>query len=673
MSEPFVETNPGRESRARHHNFTLASIISAGALLIIAAFFLTQPWEVSAAGLLLCSLLAGCLHLNHRRQYKIETIMARQTETANRLHLAANVLDKAPDGMIITDKVLKIVSVNQAFTTTTGYSEQEALGQRPNMLSSGRHDKAFYQAMWLSLEKTGQWQGEIWNRRKNGEIYPEWLNITAIPNEQGEITHYAGIFSDLSAQEHLWQRLHRLAYYDVLTGLPNRDLFMDRLNNALTGGRRQNSSVALLFLDLDRFKTINETLGHTLGDSLLKAVADRLSRCIRESDTIARLGGDEFTIVLNGLNHPSEAAKVAKTISHHLKEPFTLNQQELFISASTGISLFPGDGDDPETLLKNADTAMYRAKESGRNRYQFYETDMSTRFAERLSLENELRRALENDELQLAYQPKVELASGRIIGMEALARWQHKERGWISPATFIPIAEEAGLMLPIGEWVLRTACRQAKAWQNSGHQNFRIAVNLSGHQIQRGNLLQSVKQILAETALDSHYLELELTESILMENAKSITDILNSLQKMGIQLAVDDFGTGYSSLGYLKSFALDTLKIDKSFVDDMATDKSDAEIVATIIAMGRNLNLKVVAEGVETQQQLELLHQQGCDEIQGYLFSKPVTAGEMAQMLEDRVTLQLPAAPLTTETQSPIEGKVGVKSPHLCAAGSKRP
>jgi len=496
--------------------------------------------------------------------------------------------------------------------------------------------------MWEDIGEKGQWQGEIWNRRKDGDIYPEWLNISVIKGDDGIVLHYAGIFSDLSSQEQFRTDLHNLAYYDALTGLPNRELFMDRLENALVKARRDDTAIALMFIDLDRFKNINDTLGHSVGDELLKAVSRKLTGCVRKVDTVARLGGDEFTITLASIAHPEDAAKVAETILHSFKEPLDIGGRELFISPSIGISTYPADGKDSEALIKNADTAMYRVKEEGRNSFQFYRSEMSKKFFERLALENELRKALESNQLKLAYQPQVSMATGSIVGMEALARWQHVELGWVSPDVFIPIAEETGLIGALGEWALRAACIQAKAWVDAGHTGLRMAVNLSTIQIQQADIPDIVAKCLQETGLEPRNLELELTESEIMEHAEATVETLIALKKMGVHLAIDDFGTGYSSLSYLKRFAIDKLKIDKSFIDDISTDPNDAEIVAAVIVMAHNLKLEVVAEGVETEDQLSFLRWQECDEIQGYLFSKPVPAAEMQAMLEEGRVLELP-------------------------------
>lgn len=560
------------------------------------------------------------------------TDISKQVEADRARKLATSILENTPEGVMITDAQKRIVDVNRAFTATTGYSRDEAIGKTPQLLDSGRHDKAFFKALWQAVHSEGRWQGEVWNRRKDGEIYPEWLNITAIQDDKGVVVNYAGIFSDLSSQQQVRKRLHHLAYYDALTDLPNRELFRDRLLNGIANAKRERKQLALLFLDLDRFKIINDTLGHPLGDDLLKVVAEILKQSVRDSDTVARLGGDEFTIILNSIAHTDDAVAVAKSIINKLTKPLLLGQHRLFVSTSIGISVYPDDGDNPDTLLKHADIAMYQAKNSDHNVFKFFETSMGEAINERLSLENELRNALHNDALQLAYQPKFDISTGRIIGMEALLRWQKLDKKWVSPALLISIAEESNLMLSLGEWVLRKACRQAKIWVDSGQRDFRMAINLSGCQVSNGCFVDLVKDILNQTGLDPNYIELELTETTLMGKELHVNKMLKSLQRMGIQLSVDDFGTGYSSLAYLQHFAINRLKIDQSFIANIMTNNNDAEIVASIINLAHSLNLKVVAEGVENKKQLDYLRQRSCDEVQGFFTGRPMFSEQMTQV-----------------------------------------
>lgn len=565
----------------------------------------------------------------------IDRDVTERKELNKQLRLAALLLENTPEGAMITDADLNIIKINPAFTKTTGYSEEDIIGKNPSILSSNRHDDSFYQKMWESIDNTGQWRGEIWNRRKDGEIYPEWLNINTIKDSEGNITHYAAIFSDISTQEHVRKQLHNLAYYDALTGLPNRELFRDRLINAIAQANRHDESVAVIFLDLDRFKNINDTLGHRAGDELLKAVAEVLKACVRDSDTVARLGGDEFTIIIPDVKHEEDAAKVAEKIVNAMEAPFHVEGgHDIYASASIGISLYPADGDDVDMILKNADTAMYRAKEAGRKNYKFYTEDMSARFIERLILENELRRAIEYETLTLAYQPQVKVDTGEITGFEVLARWHHPQKGWIPPIHFITISEETGLIAQIGDWVLQQACAQLKEWHKRFSADLKIAVNLSGRQMLQEEIVDKVISVVNETGIPAHCLELELTETSLMENISSTISKLEMFNHYGIRLAIDDFGTGYSSLSYLKRFQIDKLKIDQSFVSEISTNKNDAEIVTTIIAMANNLHLDVIAEGVETIEQLKYLRENGCNEVQGYYFSQPKSAEAITSMLE---------------------------------------
>ena len=537
--------------------------------------------------------------------------------------IAARLFEATPQGVLITDHQLRIIAVNPAFTATTGYSEEAVLGHTPSMLASGRHEANFYEAMWEGLESRGYWQGEIWNRRKNGEVYPEWLTITALRDDAGEVTHYAGIFSDLSAQEQVQERLRSLAYYDLLTDLPNRLLFRDRLRYAIAQARRDKHRLALMFLDLDRFKTINDTLGHSTGDALLRTVADRIKCHVRESDTVARLGGDEFTILLPNLGGKRDVTPVANKLIEVLASPMEVEGQNLYVTASIGIALFPDDGDDEESLLKHADTAMYRAKTSGRDNYQFYTAKMGQEVAERLELENDLREAMERQELDVHYQPQVDLESGHMVGMEALLRWHHPVRGDISPARFVPIAEESGLIIHLGEWVLRRALTDLKHWLLNGHPDMRMAVNLSPLQLRQVDLPQRVALVLDELGLDSSHLELELTESMLVEDDQVTREVLGKLNAMGVRLAIDDFGTGYCSLSYLDQLDVDVLKIDRSFVQRMRTGRSCGTVTAAIVDLGHKLGLSVVAEGIETLEQLARVSASGCDVLQGFLLARP--------------------------------------------------
>lgn len=553
------------------------------------------------------------------------------------LVLFAEVIKNTEEAIIISDANNVIVSVNRAFVRITGYSEAEVIGKNPRILNSGRQGKEFYQAMWQSIKEIGYWQGEIWNRRKSGEIYPEWLSISTVKNSRNEIMRHVAIFMDITKRKEVEQRIHLLAYYDPLTSLPNRVLFGDRLGQALAASRRGGGKVALLFLDLDRFKSINDSLGHAAGDSLLQSVADRLKLCIREMDSICRQGGDEFMVLLPGIEKREDVATIAQKILAAMSDPHYIEGRNLVVSFSIGISIYPADADTPEALIQNADAAMYHAKEHGRNNFQFFTPDMNAEALDLLSLEADFRRAMVNGEFQIYYQPQIDNATGAIVGVEALARWLHPERGFVPPSRFVSIAEESGLIGQLGEWVLRTACAQNRKWQEDGIVKIPVAVNLSALQFHQKDLVELIVGILHETGLEPRYLELELTEGIIMKNAESTIATLNALKKAGVLLSIDDFGTGYSSLSYLKRFPIDKLKIDQSFIRDIATNENDALITTTIISMGHNLRFRVIAEGVETAEQISFLKEHQCDETQGYYVSTPLPPEEFASFIKSRL------------------------------------
>ncbi len=550
-----------------------------------------------------------------------------------RLRLAQRVFDVGDEVVVITDAERNIVAVNPAFTRVSGYDADEAIGKNPRFLRSGRQPPEFYAEMWSVIERDGVWQGELWNRRKSGEVYPAWLRINVYRDSEGRVINYIGLSSDISERHAAEAKIRQLAYYDPLTRLPNRTLLHDRVDQILAQASREGRLAALFFIDLDHFKTINDSLGHFTGDQLLCEVAQRMTGCIRRSDTLARLGGDEFVIVCGEAISMDGAAGIARKVLQAVAKPFTVDGHQLQVTPSIGISLYPQDGEDFETLLKHADTAMYRAKESGRNAYQFFAREMNEAALERLMLENSLRVALERRELELHYQPQIELASGRIIGAEALIRWRHPQLGMIPPVRFIPVAEASGLIVPIGSWVLKEACRQAASWRRAGLPPITVAVNLSSAQFRQQRFEETVAGVLELTGLPADHLELELTESIVMEDAELTVQALRRLSVMGVQLAIDDFGTGYSSLSYLKRFPIDKLKIDRSFVRDIVTDVDDWAIASTVISMGQSLRLQVIAEGVETVEQLDMLRRQGCHAVQGYHFSKPLPADSFARLL----------------------------------------
>ncbi|MHB8951061.1 MAG: bifunctional diguanylate cyclase/phosphodiesterase [Rhodoferax sp.] len=561
------------------------------------------------------------------------------------LQLKARVFEQGNEAIVITDAQSRIVRVNSAFSHITGYSEAEVLGRNPSLLSSGRQDGAFYREMWAALLAQGQWQGELWNRRKDGSLYPEWLSLSVLRDRAGAIINYVAVATDISQRKGDEEKIRMLADFDALTGLPNRRLLQDRIDTALSQAQRQGESLALMFLDLDRFKNVNDSLGHHAGDQLLMQVAQRLKSVLREQDTVCRVGGDEFVLLCTSTD-ATGAAHVAQKLHDMTAQRYLVDQQELAISFSIGIALYPDDGDSFAKLSMSADTAMYRAKQAGRNAYRFFTAEMQLESNRQLELENGLRRALDLKQLSLVYQPQVSLQDGRVLGMEALLRWQHPTLGPVSPLEFIPVAEESGLILPIGEWVLRTATRQLRAWLDAGLPTLQLAVNLSAVQFRHANLPELVTQVLLDAGLAPECLELELTESVAMNDPVGAIAVMNDLHQRGVRLSIDDFGTGYSSLSYLKRFRVYKLKIDQSFVQDISTDPDDKAIVVAVIALARSLGFQTIAEGVETQGQLDFLRQQGCDEVQGYFFSRPLPADEFEGFVRRHAGLNASAGAL---------------------------
>ena len=551
----------------------------------------------------------------------------RQSARENRL--AATVFDSSQQGILVTDVNGDIMRVNPAFCRMTGYPEEELLGRNPRLLKSGLQDAAFYQSLWESLNETGRWQGEMQNRRRNGELYVEWINIDAVVGDQGE-TLYVGIASDISELVNSRERLARLAYFDTLTGLPNRALFQDRLRHALSQTRREHEKLALIVVDLDNFKSVNDTRGHAAGDEMLGEVARRLRGRVRDSDTVARLGGDEFALILMDAKGPEEMARIAEDIIAGLGESYRVTDLEVAGGASLGITFYPDDGESPEELLKNADVAMYRGKERGRNTYQFFTGDMTASVAEAMRIESGLRHALETGELSMHYQPQLG-GDGRILGAEALMRWNSPELGRVPPMRFIPVAEKSGLITELGNFALREACRQCAIWRETIDPEFRIAVNLSAAQFRNETLADTVAAALDEFNLPGMALELEITETVVMDDVSSGQATLKMLKDQGCRLAIDDFGTGYSSLAYLKRFPVDVLKIDKSFVDGVGAEVDDTAVAKAIIGLAQSLRLQVVAEGVETREQLDCLTRLAGSEgfiAQGYLFARPMSSDE---------------------------------------------
>ena len=546
--------------------------------------------------------------------------------------------ENTAEGVTMTDTEGLIVSVNPAFTKITGYTEAEALGRNPRFLQSGRHDAAFYRQVWGEVLTTGHWQGEIWNRRKNGEVFPEWLTISLVRDNGGQAQSYVGVFSDISHIKRSEEELERLAHYDPLTDLPNRALLGAHLAHALDRAARHKEHLAVMVLDLDGFKNVNDSLGHPAGDLLLQKIADRLQDVLRREDTVARLGGDEFAIVIESLGPRVNPGLIAEKVIEAVSVPMDLQGHSALVTASVGIALYPDDGLDSMTLLKAADTAMYASKQAGRNTLRFHHPDMARAAHQRLTLEHGLRRAIDHNELEVWYQPQFEVASGRLIGAEALVRWRSPEHGLIPPNDFIPLAEETGLILPLGEWVLRQTCLNARHWLGQGLDCGKLSVNVAGLQIERGDFFATVRQVLEETGLDGQRLALEITESFLLRNANQAMAVVAKLNKLGVKVAIDDFGTGYSSLSYLKYLRADKLKIDQQFVRDLPDDKDDAAITRAVIALGHSLGFKIIAEGVETEAQRDFLRGEGCEEAQGYFYSKPLPEAEFEVFLRQPLT-----------------------------------
>ncbi|WP_079230409.1 phosphodiesterase DibA [Pseudomonas putida] len=552
-----------------------------------------------------------------------------RSEDRERLRMAAAVFDSTLEGVLVTDRQGLIVHVNRAFMRITGYQQDEVLGQRPSKFKSGRHGVPFYQQIYAALAEKGEWSGEIWNRRKSGEIYPQWQTICAIRDDSGELSHYVAVFSDISAIRHTEQELAYLAHHDPLTGLPNRLLFNDRAEQALAAAQANKRGCALLLLDLDHFQSINDGLGHTIGDQLLKLVGERLRETVGNNVTLARLGGDEFGVLAENCQQVGQAGKLAQGIIERMREPFEFDGHRLFISASVGISLFPNDALSAEQLLRNADSALFKAKGNGRACYALYTEELTAHAQHRVETASELRRALAKDELRVFFQPVHDLFTAKMVGVEALVRWQHPERGLVPPGEFIPIAERTGLIAEVDAWVLREACRQMVQWQEQGRALEFVAVNISSRLFGQRELYRQVADVLHETGLDPALLELEVTESAVMEDPEVALEQLHRLRELGLNLAIDDFGTGYSSLLRLKRLPVQKLKIDQGFVAGLPLDDDDIAIVRVIIALARSMGMQVHAEGIEQSEQARFLLEQQCQLGQGYWFGRPVPAGDL--------------------------------------------
>lgn len=561
----------------------------------------------------------------------ITTDVTETMESAHRLELAMHVFSQGTEGVMITNASNEIISINRAFTLITGYTEPEVLGQKPQILRSARHEREFYDAMWRSLDTEGQWEGEIWNRRKNGEVYPQWLRVSRVGIVTEEF-HYIGVFSDITGRKLAEEKIEQLAFYDALTSLPNRHLLKDRVAQAIRLAQRTETTFGLAFLDLDHFKEANDVHGHNAGDELLQQVVERIKNRIRTSDTAARLGGDEFVLLLLDIPIKEMAARL-NTILHDLAQPYTVHGKPVHVSGSAGLAMFPTDGTDFDTLLKHADMAMYQAKAGGRNSFRLFNVAMATELRTKYQLESVLRAAIANTELSVVYQPQVDLHNGRLVGIEALLRLNSRELGVVSPDQFIPVAEETGLIHQIGDWVLEQVAIQVSQWCAMGLCEFTVAVNLSAKQFWNEDFVSKIETLMSRYALPPHMLELELTERIAMGDAQRAIGKMQALRDLGVRLSIDDFGTGYSSLAYLRWMPVNVLKIDKSFVDDIGQNSDDETICRSIINLGLGLGLTVLAEGVETQEQADFLLNAGCHHAQGYLFFRPIPSFEVQPLL----------------------------------------
>lgn len=558
-----------------------------------------------------------------------------QKDSEWRLRLLLEVVRNLSMGVVIMDADFIVTSVNEAYCQISGLTDNQIIGTRPPFESLISDDVELYKRVWAALKSEYRWDGEIWGERGD-EKFALHIAITTIVDELGTPSQYAAIVNDVTVRKQDEERILRQANFDALTGLPNRALFIDRLGQSLLTMARAQHKLGLMFIDLDGFKLVNDTLGHDKGDDLLREAAVRISSCTRDGDTVARLGGDEFTVIMPNLHDAKDAPLVAQRILDELAKPFDLDGTESFISGSIGITIFPDDAEDSNDLLKNADAAMYRAKDLGKANYQFFTADLNAQVAERLQIKNGLVKALECNEFELFYQPKITLSTGKIDSVEALMRWDNASLGMVSPVRFIPVLEETGMVVEVGEWAIREACRQHRKWIEAGLSPIRIAVNLSARQLREISFVSVLQKLLDETGVGPDGIEIEITESMIMSDKDTAIAALAELHGLGIRVAMDDFGTGYSSLSYLRQFPIDTIKIDGSFIADISNNHEDAEIVRTIISMGRTLNKSIVAEGVETEEQLELLRSYNCDQIQGYLFSRPVPGDELTEFIREK-------------------------------------
>ncbi|WP_420851685.1 putative bifunctional diguanylate cyclase/phosphodiesterase [Propionivibrio soli] len=553
----------------------------------------------------------------------------------DRTRLLAAVFEHSQEGITVSDRNNNILTVNEAFTRITGYTEEEVVGKNPRVLASGRHDKAFYDAMWESINTRGYWKGELWNRCKNGDVRPKSFSISVVRNDDGEIVNHLAIFSDITDRKLAEERIEFLSHHDALTRLPNRILTRDRFEQAVAKTQREQTGIGVLFVDLDNFKYVNDSFGHQAGNRLLVTSVGRLKQFIRETDTISRQGGDEFVIILPDIKESAAVERVASQILVNLAWPFEIEGYSIGISASVGISFYPAHGRDFDALLQNAEAAMYAAKAAGKNGYRVFSEEMNADALDKLKLKAMLRLAIDKREFYLVYQPQFDLSTQRLIGVEALIRWHHPEEGVIPPGRFIPVAEESGMIGEIGEWVINEACRQGREWFDAGIGPFVVAVNVSTQQFVNGAILRTVKRVLERTGFPPQFLELEFTESGLLSDIRNSLTTIEAVRALGVKTSIDDFGTGYSSLSYLQQFKVERLKIDQSFIRAIGANAEGMEIVRAIIQLGKTLRLSVIAEGVETELHLQTLKKLGCDEAQGYLFSRPLTVPDLMKFINE--------------------------------------
>jgi diguanylate cyclase (GGDEF)-like protein/PAS domain S-box-containing protein len=564
----------------------------------------------------------------------IEDDGRRSAEVTSRGYVAA--LDAAGEGVLFTDSEERIVDINRAFTEITGYAAVDVCGSTPRILASGRHDRPFWGSVWNAVRTTGCWKGEVWNRRKDGEVFPVLLRMGEVRDGAGVVSGYFGVLSDLTAVKESEERFERLAHHDALTHLPNRLLLRVRVDHAAAQARRGGRRMAIIVLGLDGFQAVNDSLGYVAGDEFLRGVAARLVSSVRAEATVARISGDEFAILLEDVSDSQDAGSEARNVLQSVARPLAVRGKEILLTGSAGISVFPEDGRDFDTLLRHADAALHRAKETGRNTAEFYTAELTRKATERFAVEAEIREAFRRKEFVLHFQPQISMTTGAVVGVEALARWQHPRRGLLLPKEFIPVAEETGLIEQFGSWALGATCAQARLWQDAGLPPFKVAVNISPREIPRPELAGNVAAALKASGLEPGRLELEITEGFLLARPNEALGTLMSLKALGVTLAIDDFGTGYSSLSHLKNLPVDRLKIDQSFVDDIALNPDDEAIVRAIITLGRGLNLRVIAEGVETEEQADFLRRHRCDEIQGFLFSRALPPDDLARYVQER-------------------------------------